>query len=261
LTKRHRVPYSHVQMRPFFASLLLTACGVSTTPAPTGPDLAGAADDLQATLERSNPQPLLAWALEPHSLLDTSSGCPAVTVTEQEGGVFEQWQGDCEQPDGTQVHGSLTWFDGPDSAWTAGEQFSVEDFEGLVISLDGAVEVQGEGALWLAEANAMTCQGTACADGPMAVDLSYTIFPAEGYPLDYDVTVSGVVAESGGAIIIDGAWSIDEATCAREPINGLIAVKHGTHQTLRLDGASACDACGSWMVQGRDAPAYCGTFR
>ena len=148
-------------------------------------------------------------------------------------------------------------------AWTAGEAFSVIGAEGLERYLDGAVEVTGEDALWLAEATATACAGNTCAQGAAAVDLSYTIHPAEGYPHDYDLTVSGVVAplEDAGAIVIDGAWSIEDGTCPMEPIQGLIVIQRTDHQTLSLDGATACDACAVWMVQGRDAPAFCGRIR
>ena len=124
------------------------------------------------------------------------------------------------QPDGTRIEGRLSWFDGHNTAWTAGEGFTVSGPEGLLYSLDGAIEVQGEDTLWLAEANATTCSGATCAIGPVAVDLSYTIFPAEGYPTDYDVTVSGVVAgtDEAGTIVIEGAWSIDEDVCITERV-------------------------------------------
>lgn len=228
-----------------------------------GPDLQTAAAELTQALQAARPDPLLAWALEPHGLVDTSSGCPLVTAVEQEGGTMELWEGDCVQPDGTRIEGQLRWFDGHSTAWASAEGFAVIGPEGLIYSLDGAVEIQGEDALWLAEANATACAGQTCSTGLIAVDLSYTIFPAEGYPQDYDLTVSGVVAgaEESGTIMIEGAWSIDDAACESEPVQGLVAVKRGAHQTLHLDGASACDTCADWVVQGRVVPAFCGTLR
>jgi hypothetical protein len=250
-------------MTRIIAISLLSACAVRSDPAPVGPDLDLAAVDLSMALESVRPDPLLAWALEPHTIIDTTSGCPAITRVDQDEGTLEHWEGGCVQPDGTRIEGRLSWFDGPATAWAAGEGFSIIDAQGLVRHLDGAVEVTGEGALWLAEANATTCVGEVCAEGTSAVDLTYTIHPAAGYPHDYDLTVSGVVAprDDAGAIVIDGAWSVEETTCAIEPVRGLIAIQRADHQTLTLNGASACDECAAWVVQGRDAPAYCGRIR
>jgi len=247
----------------FLAITLLSACAFRAEQTPVGPDMNLAATELSLALEGSRPEPLLNWALDPHGLIDTNSGCPSITQSSVDGGLLEVWEGGCEQPDGTQIDGRLIWFDGPTSAWTSAEGFSVTGPDGLELALDGAVEITGEGALWLADATATACAGASCANPALSVDLAYTVFPAEGYPSDYDLTVSGVIAivEESGAITIDGAWSIDESACAEEPIQGLVAVQSSNHQTLTLNGSDTCDDCAAWVVQGRDAPAYCGLFR
>jgi len=226
-----------------------------------GPNLDTAAWDMQLAIEGARPEPLLGWAIDPHAWVDTASGCPMVTQTDQGDGMLEVWEGNCVQPDGTWIEGHLQWFDGPSGAWAAGENFSVTSEDGLQRHLDGAVEIVGDGALWLAEATATACSD--CSNGTLTVDLAFTVFPAEGYPQDYDLTVSGVIAppEDSGAIVVDGAWSIEDSTCSVEPSRGLFAIQRADHQTITLDGATACDSCAVWTVQGRDAPAYCGRIR
>lgn len=244
------------------SATLLGACAINTDPEPNGPDLQLASEDLDQVLRATDPDPLLVWALAPHSIIDTRSGCPSVSTQVQDGGVLELWAGDCTQPDGTQITGRLSWFDGDNSAWAAGEHFAVWDSEGLQASLDGAIEVQATDELWLADVSAAACY-LDCTPGPASVDLSYTVFPASGYPADYDLTVSGVVigADDDSAILIDGAWRTQSAVCEAEPVSGMLAVKRGVHQTLVLDGALECDACASWTVQGRLAPAFCSSLR
>ena len=111
------------------------------------------------------------------------------------------------------------------------------------------------------DAAATTCStlGRNCAVGTVSVDLALTVFPAETYPVNYDVTVSGVVTTDTSPIVFDGAWSIDRTVCGIEPTEGMVAIQRGTHQSLQLDGATACDACAEWVLQGRPAPAYCAT--
>ena len=105
-------------------------------------------------------------------------------------------------------------------------------------------------------AAAVVALATHCAN-LTTVDLSYSIYPAGGYPDTYDVTVSGVVS-SGMQIAVEGAWSIDLASCPGEPTDGVFALQQSERHDLILDGAIDCDSCADWTVQGVSVTQFCG---
>jgi hypothetical protein len=224
-----------------------------------GPDLDSASDDVEVALTAADPEPLIALLAGPG--LDIVDGCPTVERLASAEGVRELWTGDCIQTDGTFISGRLERFEGASTGWVSGEGFGIYRNGRMEMFIDGAVSLSGEGGLWLVDATATTCSasGWNCADGTVSVDLAFTVFPTEGYPSAYEVTVSGVVASDASPIVIDGAWSIDRETCGVEPTGGMIAIQRGVHQTLQLDGAVACDACADWVLQGRPVSAYCAT--
>jgi len=246
-------------MLRLFPTLLLAACGTDLTEDPVGPDLDAAAQDVEDALDAADPEPLLALLMGTD--MPTMAGCPTVDRVEEPEGTREIWTGGCFQPDGTFVDGRLERFEGLDGTWVSGEAFALVRDGQTALFLDGAIELKGDGDIWLIDATATTCSnlGRSCEVGTVSVDLALTVFPAETYPTVYDVTVSGVVTTETSPILVDGAWRIDRTACGIEPMDGMVAIQHGTHQTLQLDGANTCDACAEWVLQGRPAPAYCAT--
>jgi hypothetical protein len=238
--------------------LCLWACGADAPVDPFAHRLEGAAQELEFALDASDPEPLIALLSGPRIAVE--DGCPSVERIEDTAGIRETWTGGCVQADGTFIDGQLERFEGTTGDWISAEGFAVLRDDALLFYLDGAIEMAGEGGIWLIDATATTCGlEQDCAQGTMSVDLAFSIFPAAGFPHDYDVTVSGFIATDTTPILIDGAWRIDRAVCGIEPMDGTIAIQRGTHQTLRLDGAVACDACAEWALQGRPAPSYCAT--
>ena len=110
------------------------------------------------------------------------------------------------------------------------------------------------------EAAASLCglESWECTDGVLGVDLSFSVYPAQGFPHDYDTTVSGVIATNSTPVTVDGAWSTDTSRCEIEAANGMFTVSQGEHHALTLNGALACDGCGEWQVQGQPTPGLCG---
>ena len=157
------------------------------------------------------------------------------------------------------MQGRLERYAGGGAAWIASEGFTVRRDGGLVFALSGAVELQEQGELALLDAAATWCgaAGPACADGPVPVDLAFTIFPLSGYPGAYDGTVTGAVGASSGVATVEGAWSVDQSACPVEPASGTFALRAEQRHALVMDGATACDACAAWTVDGMAAPAWC----
>ena len=96
----------------------------------------------------------------------------------------------------------------------AGDGFALYIDERLELYLDGAIEIWEQDELLLLDASATWCglDAVDCAEGPITLDLSYSIYPAAGYPDIYDVTVSGVVAPAA-PIAVEGSWSVDFSIC------------------------------------------------
>lgn len=240
-------------MRLGLLLVVLVGCGSEEPTVADAPD-AGA---LGPAIAASRVEPLVDLVEDPREALDAEEDCPSVEVLDEQ---RELWVGGCVQSDGTVVEGRLTRYDGPEGAWVAAEGFSLRQDGDLVLYLDGAVELYGEGDEVTLDAAASLCGfGGPCADGLLTVDLSFTLFPLAHYPLTYDATVTGVVASDGGApIALDGAWSIDDATCRSEPASGLFTLRRGERQALELDGGLDCDGCVRWSVQGLPVGEYCG---
>ena len=242
--------------------LLLLALGgcTSAVPAAVAPD--GSA--VEQALRAAQPGPLLELPSLLDALLPPEDDCllPEILAVDEQGiPVREAWSGTCRVGD-LLIEGALERLDRPDEQWLAGENFSISRVtaQGTVqeVFLDGAVEVVEQEDLLLVDASATWCGGpdAPCDDGPVTVDLSFSLFPADGYPDAYDVTVSGVVARQV-PIMVEGSWTTDLAACDREPTDGVFALRRGDRHDLILDGAERCDACATWTVQGLDAPAFC----
>ncbi len=143
----------------------------------------------------------------------------------------------------------------------AGEGLSVSRDGELELYFDGAIEIVEQDDLLLVEAAATWCSPDApCGAEDLTVDLSYSIYPAAGYPDAYDITVSGITIGTATEtpITVEGSWSINAEACATEPTNGAFALQRGERHDLGMDGALSCDDCAVWTVQGVDAPPYCG---
>ncbi len=265
-----------------FAPVFLLACGVGADdPVEAEPDdavLAGALPGL-------SPQPLVDLAEDPRLQLGVDPQCggpadllladPAVDgaptgspsadpldrlSADPDGPVTEAWSSACDFGPGVELDGSLTWTHGPDGAVLVGDR-AVLRRDGVVeLALDGAIELLEQGDLLLVDAAASWCGpgGPACDADALTVDLSFSLFPADGYPTAYDVTVSGVVGTVDSLVSVEGVWSVDDAACPEEPANGVVALRSGERHALELDGAERCDGCAGWSVQGLRAPAWCG---
>lgn len=236
--------------------LLLVALVGCDTPE-VAPAEAPDASALGPALAAARVEPLVDLVEDPRETLSVEDDCPIVEVLDDQ---RERWTGGCALSDGTLIDGRLTRYDGPEGAWVAADGFSMRQDGDLLLYLDGAIELYGEGDEVTLDAAASLCGfGATCAAGLLTVDLSFTLFPLAHYPATYDATVAGVVGSDGGApIALDGAWSVDDATCSSEPASGLFTLRRGERQALELDGGVDCDGCVRWSVQGLTVGEYCG---
>ncbi|MFT4975771.1 MAG: hypothetical protein ACI8S6_001664 [Myxococcota bacterium] len=238
------------------AVLLLVGCG----PDPAQ-HVAPNSTVVEQAIRTARPGPLLELPALLRDLVPAEGGCPHVEVLEATDAVptRELWTGGCQLSDGTLIDGALELVERDDEQWLAGDAFTVSRGGELELYLDGTIEAVEQQQLLLLDAAATWCGGDAapCADGLVTVDLSYSIYPADGYPDAYDVTVTGVVAP-GAPIAVEGSWSVDLSTCPGEPTDGVFALRQGERHDLTLDGAVDCDACADWTVQGIPVTDYCG---
>ncbi len=245
-------------MRPYLAIFFLTACGTTvvnegSVQVQTGP--------LLDTVAAVQLEPLVDLVAQPLPYLMPTADCPRHTILESaEDTTHERWEGGCTREDGAMVEGDMERFDGPHGAWLAGHDFRIEDNGKLRFGLDGAIELSTGSALWLVDAAVALCgtRNWPCDNGVLGLDLSYTVYPADTFPEDYDTTVSGIVATETATATLDGAWGVDISQCGIEPIWGSLSVYRGMHHAILLDGASDCDGCASLKVQGTTAPKLCG---
>ena len=211
----------------------------------------------------ARPEPNLDLPILLRELAENSTGCPQVEVLEHGSDGHPPARvlltGGCIRPDGAVVDGSLVHVEREDEQWFDGDGFVISRDNERELFFDGTLETSEHQDLLLVDISAAWCGGSAvpCADSPVTVDLSYSIYPAGGYPDAYDVTVSGVVS-SGTQIAVEGAWSIDLASCPGEPTDGVFALQQGERHDLILDGAIDCDSCADWTVQGVSVTEFCG---
>ena len=246
--------------------LLLIACDpISQIAAETlYADSAADSAMVEQALDAVRPGPILALTDRIAALTALGGACPRVDVLEQDAEgepVREVWSGGCSTADGAQIEGFVEVHSTERGQWMAGEALSVSRDGGLELYFDGAIETVEQDDLLLIEAAATWCSPEApCGTEDLTVDLSYSIYPAAGYPDVYDITVSGITigAATETPITVEGAWSINAEACATEPTNGAFALQRGERHDLGMDGALSCDDCAVWTVQGVDAPPYCG---
>lgn len=232
--------------------LVLIGCDADAPAPVSAPD----PSTVRQALIAAHPEPLIELVDDTRAVIGAEDGCPSLEVEDGQ----ERWVGGCTLSDGTAVEGTLVRYDGPEGTWVASEGFALREGGELLFYLDGAIEIYGEGDLLQMDAAASLCGvGLSCVDGPLTVDLSYSLYPLVQYPTSYDATVTGVVlGEQGGPISVDGAWSVNDATCSDEPASGIFAIRQREQHALILDGDRACDGCAGWSVQGLGVGRYCG---
>lgn len=249
-----------------FPFVLLLACEAVSTAALdeplTDPVL------VEQALDAVRPGPLLVLteritALGALDVAPDAVGCPRVDVLELDADgapIRELWTGGCTTLDGARIDGMVEIHTTERGQWLAGSALSSSRDGELELYFDGAIETTEQDELLLIEAAATWCSPEApCSEESLTVDLTYSIYPAAGYPDAYDITVSGIAtAASDAPITVDGSWSVNAEACSREPTNGAFALQRGERHDLGMDGALSCDGCASWTVQGLDAPPYCG---
>lgn len=267
------------------APVLLIACGVvADEPVEAEPDDAV----VSGALPGLSPEPLVDLAEDPRALLGLDPQCGAPSghlavdpsvdpsvegapapdassvnldlLADPDLPITEVWSSACAFQVGVELEGTLTWTHGPDGAVLVGDRVVIRRDGVVEFALDGAIELLEQGDLLLLDAAASWCGpgGPACDADALTVDLSFSLFPAQGYPAAYDVTVSGAVGTADALVSVDGVWSVDDAACSDEPANGVVALRSGERHALELDGAERCDGCAGWSVQGLRAPAWCG---
>ena len=237
----------------------LIGCGASAELSPAPAADPTAAVEASAAIQLDG---LIALVEQPTAHLPLDTQCPRATKLQEDddAALHLRLDGGCESAMGQTITGRLEHYEGPDGLWLIGSDFQVFEADTLVFGLDGAIEVTPSGSLWLVDVAAALCgtQSWTCDDGVLALDLSYTVFPAAGFPDDYDTTVSGTVATERASMTLDGAWSIDRAQCASEPVSGMVSIQRGEHHALTHDGAQSCDGCAGWQVQGQATDGLCG---
>ena len=241
--------------------LLVLGCGTEAPLLPD-PDTTIVEESLAATW----PDALVELVERTGAYATLDENCPMVDVDEavDETGIAESWIGGCALPDGRSIDGTLRRFTGDEGAWIAAEDFAVRHNGELDLELRGSIELYEENDLLNIEVAGSLCGGPtwSCEDGPVMLDLTYSVYPASNFPHVYDATVSGVVAADGAApISVEGVWSIDDTACSSEPASGTIALRRSERQALELDGQTMCDGCADWVVQGVDVGPFCGLGR
>lgn len=230
-----------------------------------------------AALRAVRPEPLIELVNNPRAFVQVGAACPAVlSVPKVDDGLRESWVGGCTTADGLVFEGRLELYDGPESAWVSGEGFAVRRSDPLhsdplhgdklLFALDGSVELEEQGELVLIDAAASWCggPGPACASGLTTIDLSFTLYlaadaEAEGGPLDrYEATVTGAVDTALAPLYVEGAWRVDDSLCPSEPLGGKISLRGRDRPLVDLDGATRCDGCASWTLQGELMGSTCG---
>ncbi len=244
------MPVSLPRSLPLLA--VLSACATDPEQ-PATP--AEAPDDLAAVWTAVQPEGLLDLAEDPGRLVPFGLTCPVIDVID---GV-ETWTGGCAMVDGTVVEGSLQRYADADQSWVEGQGFAMWMQGEQVLALDGAIELTRDGDLLHLDAAATTCGlGIDCAEGPVSLDLRFSLLPNDADLHSYDAAVRGVVAlDDSDPAPVEGAWRVDRDTCDQEPLDGIFAVQLDQRHTVELDGAIACDACADRTVQGVDAPPWC----
>jgi hypothetical protein len=242
-------------------ALLLIAC--DPTPGITADAPVADPALVEQALDAARPGPILALADRIASLATAEGTCPRIDVLEvdDEGTpTRELWSGGCTTLDGARIEGFVEIHTTESGQWMAGEGLSVSRDGGVELYLDGAIETIEQDELLLIDAAATWCSPEApCEDTTLTVDLSYSIYPAAGYPDAYDITVSGItIGASDAPITVEGSWSINAEACATEPTNGAFSLQRGERHDLGMDGALSCDDCAAWTVQGLDVAPYCG---
>lgn len=267
-------------MRPvLLAPALLIACGTADQPAVVdAPDDAAVAHALPAL----SPEPLLDLVEDPRLHLGIDPSCAVAGAEEPPEGEasadalpadeaaadapaasavqIEVWTAACIRTPGFELEGTLTWAHGPDGASLVGDRAVLRRDGAVELALDGAIELVEQGDLLLLDAALGWCGpgGPSCDAEALTVDLSFSVFPSDGYPVAYDVTVSGAVGALDSLVSVEGVWSVDDASCPEEPANGVLALRGAYRHAFELDGAERCDGCAGWSVSGFRAPAWCG---
>ena len=247
-----------MNMRIIIPALILAGCDLT---APEADALDADPTPVAEAVRAVQPGPVLDLVHRTDSVVGTGEDCPQIELLQTEtGDRHERWTGGCTLDDGTEVLGSLERFQSAEGSWITGADFRLVQADETVFGFDGAIEVTEVDALWLVDVAASVCgiEGWGCSDGLLGMDITTTVFPASTFPEDYDITVSGAIATDRSTMTVDGAWSVNQASCAVEPTEGTLTVRQGELHALTLDGAQACDACGGWEVQGQPTPGLCG---
>ena len=230
---------------------------------------------VENALTAIDPEPLISWVEETELWLSTDAFCPTHTVeTTEDGARRETWDGGCTTGFGTQIAGVLEVYDLDGETWIAGDHFSVDPVDGGEIYFDGVIEMEEQDNLLHIDTAATMCGFAAgdCDEGAITVNLRHTIYPMNGYPDVYAATVSGLMspgtqqwATSGSETIdpesimsVEGMWSVDELLCTTEPASGSVVIRSGSRNAIEWNGASECNGCASWVVQGDNSTPYCG---
>ena len=245
-------------MRVLIPALILSGCGVSAS---VGTEVELDSTPVKESVRAVQPGPLLDLVHQTDAVIGTEADCPRIEAIVTDADTrHERWFGGCTLEDGTEVLGTIERFSGPDHAWITGTDFRLAQNGDVVFGFDGAIEVTEVDALWLVDVSASICgtEDWSCTEGLLGMDLTSTIFPASGFPDNYNITVSGAVATDRSTMTVDGAWTVDHDSCAVEPTDGSLTIRQGSLHALTLDGAIACDACGEWEVQGQPTPGLCG---
>lgn len=176
------------------------------------------------------------------------------------------WAGPCVLPDGAQLHGELRLERTPQGTWLSAEDFEIAELDAIsgdyvpAVQLSGSVELVRQGDLLRLDAGLRGCgvASVPCTEGELSLDLSWSVFPADGLPDAYRATVSGALGEGDQVTGVEGTWQLDADVCGTEAISGEVALGAFPRQVLAFDGATHCDACADWTVQGQDVAPLCG---
>jgi len=243
-------------MRHWLPIVLLVGCGIDEEVPTTERDVAEVGDLVEAI----QPARVVALALHPELALQLDGdACREYTLDTD----TLIWSGPCALQDGAQLEGNLSLRPTDDGLLLSADGLSISQGGRIEVMLSGAIELTRWDDLVQLDVSIQGCGavGPSCDkldDGDsFGLDLDYSLYPADTFPSLYTATVSGAVGRTETIVGVEGTWQVDQEQCAEEAIDGTIAFGTFPRQTLELDGASACDGCAGWRVEGVEVPALC----
>ena len=237
--------------------MLLIACNVNEEIPPNERDLSEVGDLVEAV----QPHKVMSLALDPEGTLQLGDVTCRDPIDEDEDTV--SWSGPCLLDDGALLEGELTQHSTSKGVLLSAENLTISQGDRTEVMLSGAIELKRRDDLVQLDVSVQGCGtvGPSCDSlaqgGSFGIDLDFSLYPADTFPSVYSATVSGAVGRTDAIVGVEGTWQVDTDQCAIEATDGTLAFGTYPRQTLELDGATGCDGCAGWRIEGLEVPDLC----